>query len=165
MNFLPLAFILTVLFFSTCPAQQKEVVHIYDPQADAAHDLDAAIARAGAGQKHVLVQVGGNWCPWCIKLDKLFNTNDTIRTFIEKNFVFVLINYSKENRNLPVLERLGYPQRFGFPVLIVLDAAGARLHTQDSGFLEEGKGHSAEKILTFLRNWTPAALAPAQYLN
>ena len=144
-------------------AQEKTAVKLYNPDADAAAELDAAIERAEQEGRHVLVQVGGNWCPWCIKLDKLFTTNDTIRAFIERHYVFLLVNYSKENRNLPVLERLGFPQRFGFPVMVVLDGKGSRLHTQDSGLLEEGKAHSAEKVLTFLNNWAPPALDPARY--
>ena len=34
------------------------------------------------------------------------------------------INYSKENKNPETMALLEYPQRFGFPVLVVLDAAG-----------------------------------------
>ena len=36
------------------------------------HDLQQAIQLAGQENKHVLVQVGGNWCPWCVKLHGFF---------------------------------------------------------------------------------------------
>ena len=109
------------------------------------------------------MQVGGNWCSWCHKLDKLFKTDAQIDSALRADYVLVRVNYSKENKNLPVLARLDYPQRFGFPVLLVLDGSGKRLHTQDSGLLEDGPGHSPEKVLTFLRNWSPAALDSAKY--
>ena len=158
-----ITFTLCFLIAASLFAQEKPAVTLYNPDADAAAELDAAIHRADAEGKHVLVQVGGNWCPWCIKLDKLFTANDTIKTYIEKHYVFLLVNYSKENKNLATLVRLGFPQRFGFPVMVVLDAAGNRLHTQDSGFLEQGNAHSPEKVLTFLRNWTVAAVEASQY--
>ncbi|MBI5645658.1 MAG: thioredoxin family protein [Ignavibacteriae bacterium] len=158
--------ILFLLAAAVCAAQPHATdARIYDPSADAAAALDNALHEAGQQGKHVLVQVGGNWCPWCIRLEKLFASNDTIARAIRDNYVFIRVNYSKENKNLATLERLGYPQRFGFPVLVVLDARGTRLHTQDSGFLEDGKGHSPEKVLTFLSKWTPSALDAKQYLE
>jgi hypothetical protein len=50
------------------------------------------------------------------------------------------------------------PQRFGFPVLVVLNSNGQRIHTQDSGLLESGDGYDPKKVIGFLKNWTPAAL-------
>jgi hypothetical protein len=74
------------------------------------------------------------------------------------------LNYSKENKNLDYLKKLGYPQRFGFPVLVVLDGAtGAVLHTQDSGLLEKGNGYDTDKIKSFLRNWSRGAFDEALY--
>ena len=35
-----------------------------------------------------------------------------------------------------ILAKYGYPQRFGFPVFIVLDGNGNRIHTQNSAYLE-----------------------------
>ena len=67
--------------------------------------------------------------------------------------------------NLPVLEKYGYPQRFGFPVLIVLNAKGERLHTQDTGLLESGDGYDQRKVLQFFQQWSPAALDPSNYVK
>jgi len=58
---------------------------------------------------------------------------------------------------------LDYPQRFGFPVLVVLDQEGNRLHTQDTGYLELDKGYDPEKISRFLLNWNVASLKPESY--
>jgi hypothetical protein len=61
------------------------------------------------------------------------------------------------------LKQLEYPQRFGFPVFVILNEDGKRLHTQNSGYLEEGKGHDRMKVLTFLQQWSPEALNPELY--
>ena len=142
-------------------AQEKEAV--YNPNADAKTDLKNAIAKAKAEKKHVLIQVGGNWCPWCIKFHKMATTDTKIDSTIKADYVYLLLNYSKENKNLNVLKTLQYPQRFGFPVFVILDGDGKLLHTQDSGLLELDKGYDPKKVLTFLKQWNVKALDPRSY--
>lgn len=138
-------------------------VKIYNPEANAEKDLSEAIDRAQHEDKHVMVQIGGNWCPWCIKMHHFFNENQQVDSLINADYVFLRINYSKENKNLDVLQKLGYPQRFGFPVIVILDGNGKRLHTQDTGFLEEDEGYSEKKVQTFLKSWNVDALNPENY--
>jgi thiol:disulfide interchange protein len=137
--------------------------HIYDPSANAAADIDAATRQAAREGKHVLLQVGGNWCIWCRRLYKFMHDDAQLDSMVRRNYVVYHLNYSKENRNLPLLQKLGYPQRFGFPVLVILDANGARLHTQDTGLLESADTYDKKKLQAMLRQWAPAALSPAQY--
>lgn len=149
-------------------AQEKphlDLEHIYDPAADAAADLQKAQQEAAANNKHVLVQIGGNWCIWCKRYYKFVQEDSTLNALTEKNYVVYHLNYSKENRNLPVLKQLGYPQRFGFPVLVVLDAQGNRLHTQNSGLLESADSYDKKKVADMLKQWSPQALNPAHYTN
>lgn len=160
----------TFIFFmgmSTPLFAQKDTTLIYHPDADAKQELKSAIAEAKANSKHVLVMVGGNWCRWCRMFEKFIakdrDENGKIDSIINNGFVFLHINYSKENKNLEVLSSLSFPQRFGFPVFLVLDANGTRLHTQNSAYLEEGEGYSVEKTINFLNHWNPAVLDPALY--
>ena len=57
-----------------------------------------------------------------------------------------------------MLERLGNPGRFGFPVFVVLDGDGKVIHIQDSSLLEEGNGYNESKVMRFFSNWTPEAV-------
>jgi thiol:disulfide interchange protein len=132
---------------------------LYNPAADVEKELQAVMAKAAAEKKHILVQVGGNWCSWCIKFHKYAEDEKTVKGLIDNNYVVYLLNYSPENKNLPFLAKMGYPQRFGFPVFLVLDAKGNRLHTQDSGLLELGATYNKQKVVDFLTNWTPAAIS------
>ena len=75
------------------------------------------------------------------------------------------LNYSEENKNEKLFAKYGYPQRFGFPVFIILDENGNRIHIQNSAYLEEGKGYSKDKIAEFFEGWSPAALDPKNYKN
>lgn len=142
---------------------QTEKPKIYNPAADAKTEIQVAMNKALAENKHVLIQVGGNWCSWCIKFHKLINTDQKLDSVLKANYVFVLVNYSPENKNLEILKDLEFPQRFGFPVLVVLDAKGKRLHTQDSGLLESGDGYDTKKVFGFLKGWEPVALDPSKY--
>lgn len=157
-------FLVAFVFWGTIAVNaQQPKISIYNPQADAQADIKAAVAKAAAENKHVLIQIGGNWCPWCVKFHKLLHTDVALDSIMKADYIFVLVNYSKENKNLPVLAELGYPQRFGFPVLVVLDKTGKRLHTQDSGLLESGDGYDTKKVMGLLKGWNVTALDPAQY--
>jgi thiol:disulfide interchange protein len=164
MNRIQQVILITILSLAVAlPAISQEAVSVYNPSADAKVELTAAIQRAKDQNKHVLVQVGGNWCPWCIRLHGFFKSEARVDSILNKDYVFVLVNYSKENKNPEVLASLGYPQRFGFPVLLVLDQNGQRLHTQDTGLLELDKGYDPEKVARFLLSWNVAALKPEMY--
>ena len=51
----------------------------------------------------------------------------------------------------------------GKHVFVILDSKGKRIHTQDSGILEEGKGYNRKHVMGFFRNWTVMAVDPATY--
>ena len=59
------------------------------------------------------------------------------------------------NRNADVNERYGNPTKHGLPVLVVLDASGKQLTTQDTGELEVGDKHDPKKVIAFLERWAP----------
>ena len=82
---------------------------------------------------------------------------------LQADYVFGLLNYSKENKNEDVLASLEFPQRFGFPVIVILNGEGRRLHTQNSAYLEKEKSYDEKKMVEFLRQWSPAALDPKSY--
>jgi thioredoxin-related protein len=139
----------------------------YNPNADAKADLKKAIDQAKKENKHVLIQVGGNWCPWCLRFHAMAKGATVIDSIIKKDYVYLLLNYSKENKNWDLMEQLGYPNRFGFPVFVILDQDGKELHIQDSGLLEHPdpkvKGYDTTKVVTFLKMWNVRALDPATY--
>jgi thioredoxin-related protein len=155
--------LLFIFFVASLSAQEKP----YNPNADAKADLKKAIDLAKKENKHVLIQIGGNWCPWCLRFHAMAKGAQKIDSIIQKDYVYLLLNYSKENKNWDMMEHLGFPNRFGFPVFVILDGNGTRLHTQDSGLLEHRdpnvKGYDTTKVATFLKEWNIRALDPATY--
>jgi len=136
---------------TTMPATESR--EKFDPTRDAAKDIADAVVLASKESKRILLDVGGEWCIWCHKLDKFFNDNKDAADFLHANFIVVKVNYSKENKNEKVLS--AYPPVKGYPHLFVLDSSGKLLHSQDTGELESGDHHDHDKVLSFLRAWAP----------
>ena len=152
----------TILFLAAnIFAQEKK---LYNPGANAAADIETAIKKAAAENKFVLIQAGGNWCGWCIEFARFSKMDFKIDSIINNSFVWYHLNWSKENRNETQFAKYGYPQRFGFPVFIILNGKGERIHTQSSEYLEDGKkSYDQKKVSNFLELWSPKALAPETY--
>ena len=94
-------FVLTllILFFTSLHGQDAQIVKLYDPNANAIRQISDAVEKADAENKHVLIQVGGNWCPWCLKLHNFIEENPEIDSIIKADYVLIRVNYSKENKN------------------------------------------------------------------
>lgn len=145
---------------------QSNLRKVYDESVDPMSQIDQAVAKAGKEGKFVICQVGGNWCRWCLMFADFISKDSEITALLDKNFVYSHVNYNPRERSdeakmkkaEAMLERLGNPGRFGYPVFVVLDSEGKVIHTQDSSFLEEGNGYNKDKVMRFFSNWTPAAV-------
>lgn len=128
-------------------------VAAYDPRRDAAKDIQHAIREAERTRKHILLEVGGEWCSWCHTLDKFFESNQDLLKLREANFITLKINFSRENENKEVLS--AYPPINGYPHIFFLDSHGKLLQSQDTSVLEDGKGYNLERLTVALKNWSP----------
>jgi thioredoxin-related protein len=127
----------------------------FDPSRDGAADVAHATALANAQGKRVIVDVGGEWCSWCHILDRFIEGDAQIRTLIDANYIWVKVNFSKENRNEALLAR--WPKVAGYPHLFVLDGNGRLLHSQDTSRLEAKGGYDRSKFVAMLTRWAVPA--------
>ena len=143
-------------------AAQSNLKKIYDEEINQLEQIDKAVRKADKEGKFVICQVGGNWCRWCLMFADFITNDSEIKGLIDSNFEYIHVNYNprkpKDDTAVKMLERLGNPARFGFPVLVVLDEDGNVIHTQDSSLLEEGNGYNRDKVIRFFSNWTPKAV-------
>ena len=150
-----------IIFISQAQTEDNKLYH---PDANAEKDIAAAIKKAKAENKYVLLQGGGNWCSWCIEFARFCKADQKIDSVINAGFVWYHLNYSKENENKAVFAKYDYAQRFGFPTFIILNEKGERIHTQNSEYLEDGKkSYDQRKVQAFLEMWSPRALNPKMY--
>lgn len=154
--------------FSASASAQTGLKKVYDEEINQLEQIDKAVAQAKREGKFVICQLGGNWCPWCLKFADYISKDSDIAKIINDNFVYIHVNYnprmakSKDEavakRAAALMKRLDNAGRFGYPVFIVLDKNGKVIHIQDSGYLEEGEGYNKEKVMRFFKNWTPKAV-------
>ena len=141
---------------------QSNLKKIYDESIDPVEQIEKAVKQAEKEGKFVISQVGGNWCRWCLMFADFVAKDAELTQLIDENFVFIHSHYNPRERagekTLEMLKKLGNPERFGFPVFVVMDQNGKVIHTQDSSFLEEGNGYSRDKVARFFQNWTPKAV-------
>lgn len=157
---------LSLLFAVMTTYAQGELKKVYDESIDPLQQIENAVSKAKTDGKFVVCQVGGNWCPWCLRFADFVEKDTAVNKMVNDNFVYIHVNYNPrkaggteaQQKAKQLMKRLNNPQRFGFPVFVVLDSNGNVLHIQDSSFLEEGKGYSEEKTLRFFKNWTPSAM-------
>ena len=157
-----IALILLAVFL-TLTAEAQGLKKVYNENINPIEQIDQAVAKAKSEGKFVICQVGGNWCPWCLRFADFITNDTTISKVIADNFVYAHVNYNprksegaeKAQQAAALMKRLKNCGRFGFPVFVVLNEEGNVIHIQDSSFLEEGQGYNQEKVLRFFKNWTP----------
>ena len=154
--------VLATAIMTVSASAQSQLKKIYNEEIDPVEQIDKALKQAQKEGKFVISQVGGNWCRWCLMFADFVEKNADLTKFIDDNFVFIHSNYNPREKagakTLEMLNKLGNPERFGFPVFVVMDPSGKVLHTQDSSYLEEGNGYSIDKVARFFQNWTPEAV-------
>lgn len=158
--------IIMAIMFSVAVNAQTTLKKVYNEDINPIEQIDQAIVKAKAEDKHVVCQVGGNWCIWCLRFADFITKDTSISQFIDENFVYIHVNYNpkksegeaKAQQAAALMKRLNNCGRFGFPVFVVLDHEGNVIHIQDSSFLEEGEGYDKEKVMRFFKNWTPDAV-------
>jgi thiol-disulfide isomerase/thioredoxin len=141
--------------------EKKGRAPIYDENADARADVQAALERAAYDNKRVLVKFGGNWCGWCFKLHDLFHENREIAALLRSEYELVLVDVRSNQELLSEYDPNG---RHGYPWLTVLDASGQVLCNHDTGSLEDGPKHDPPKVKAFLEKWQPDRIDAEQAL-
>ena len=159
-------FTFLAIFLAVAVNAQSGLKKVYNEDINPIEQIDQAVVKAKSEGKFVICQVGGNWCPWCLRFADFITKDSTISKVIDENFEFIHVNYNprrsqradKLEQGKALMKRLNNCGRFGFPVLVVLDNEGSVIHIQDSGLLEEGEGYNQKKVLSFFKNWTSGAV-------
>ena len=126
----------------------------FDPARDATKDLETALRIAREAGRNALVDIGGEWCAWCHIMDRFFAANPDLTRLRDANYVWLKINFSRDNPNEALLRR--WPEVAGYPHFFVLDGNGRLLHSQDTGALEKGKDYDPAAMRAFLARWAPS---------
>jgi len=109
--------------------------NIYDESLDGSKQVSDALATAKKDNKRVLIQFGANWCGWCHKLHRLFDTDKEVNYELKAHYILILVDVNKGHNAAQMKEYSA--ERLGLPSLVVLDSTGKHLTTKNSGSLRK----------------------------
>ena len=125
---------------------------VYDEKADAPAAVAAALSRAAAGHKRVLVDFGANWCGDCLALDRNFHRPEN-SALLESGFELVHADIGHYDKNAKLAARYGGPLKKGVPALVVLDEKGRVVYAQKKGEFESMRSLDPASVHAFLEKW------------
>ena len=68
---------------------QTALKKVYNEDINPLEQIDQALVKAKADGKFVVCQVGGNWCPWCLRFADFITNDATISKLINDNFEYI----------------------------------------------------------------------------
>jgi thiol:disulfide interchange protein len=135
-------------------ASPAELPRAYDPKADASAEIAAALAKARADGRPVLLDFGARWCPECADLHHIFR-HDAVRPLLD-GYRVVTIDVGRIDRNLGLARKYGVElKRTGIPALVVLSPEGeVRVAGNESLYPASSREVLLlENVAAFLRRW------------
>lgn len=135
---------------------------LYDPTLDSYEIAQAALEQARREYKVILVDVGGDWCIWCIELNNFIESHPDLKKLIDEYYVRVRVylsqSFSAQGTNLKFLQSL--PHIHGVPHFLVYNNEGTFLHSQRTLEFEEGNSYNYERLKAFFEQWADAKMPP-----
>lgn len=142
---------------SAAPAHPEAKSYAVTP--DAMGDVDAALARAAASNKRVLVVMGGNWCHDSRALAGWLET-PRFAALVAERYELVFVNVglpqTGDGHNLDVPQRFGLADVPGTPALLVLTPEGKAVNLDTAASWRNAASRAEDAIFAEL-----AALADA----
>lgn len=125
----------------------------YNDKSNPFEDAKAALALAKKTNKRVLINIGGNWCSWCKKMQAFLHANPAVYTTLQQHFVILKVNVSDSNENAEFMKAL--PPVMGYPHIYVSKPDGTMLLSKDTAELlaPDGEHYSSEQWLSFINKW------------
>lgn len=135
----------------------------YAVTPDAMADVDAALTRATASGKRVLLVMGANWCHDSRALAGWLGTPRfaalTAQAY-EVVYVDVGVPQTGEGRNLEVARRFGLEEFPGTPALLVLTADGEAVNLETAASWRNAASRSEDAIYAELNALAGSPTAP-----
>ena len=124
----------------------------YNETADAEADLAAAIKRAKAAKKLVLIDFGGNWCADCRIFAAVIELPE-VRRFVDKHYEVVTIDVGRYAKNMQIPARYGVDKLKGVPSFLVVDTKGKLVNDGAFFALTDARHMTPQSIVDWLAQW------------
>jgi len=123
----------------------------YDPKRDAFKDGAAAVELATRTNRRILIELGGDWCTWCHRMDDFFDSNPDLKLKLHQTFVMLKVNVNSENDNAEFLK--SFPKALGYPHMYVSEHNGSVLWSKDTADFVTNGQYSRDAFEAFFKRW------------
>ena len=134
-RYLALLALLMVVLASPAQAAPVAEAKLYHATRDARADVAAALTRAKAANKRVILVMGANWCHDSKALAGWFET-PRFKAMLAPLYEIVYIDVGKpqrrEGRNIEIARGYGIKKIKGTPTVLILSPDGALLNKKDA---------------------------------
>ena len=146
-----LALLALLMVAMTSPAHARSVAEakLYDATRDARADVAAALTRAKAANKRVILVMGANWCHDSKALAGWFET-PRFKAMLAPLYEIVYIDVGKpqrrEGRNIEIARGFGIQKIKGTPTVLILSRDGELLNKKDAPTWRNAASRSEDDI-------------------
>jgi thiol-disulfide isomerase/thioredoxin len=130
----------------------------YNEQADARLDLVGARARANAAGRLLLIEYGGNWCPYCRGHAALMEKPE-VQEVLSENYEVVWVDVGQFDKNLHLYEPIAGPLE-AVPSTLIVDPASGKLLNEDDIRIpdKDPRENSADALAEWLGRYVRASV-------
>ncbi len=128
----------------------------YDEQRDPFADAAEAIELAKSSGRNILIEIGGNWCSWCKKMDAFLDKNPELYQQLHSKYVVLKVSVSDSNENEAFMK--GLPPVLGYPHMYVSNSNGKMLLSKDTAELLDNGEYSLTHWQEFINKWQVSAV-------
>ncbi|AMO73196.1 hypothetical protein AZE99_02905 [Sphingorhabdus sp. M41] len=149
-----------LLLVSVAAAVSPNVVHAektvaghpearpFEERADAAAEVDAALARADLSEKRVILVMGANWCHDSRGLAGWFS-QPRFADMLTAKYEIVYVDVGHRDRNINIAQRFGIKAIKGTPTVLVLSPQGALLNRRSAPQWRDAASREEEDIFAY----------------
>jgi len=124
----------------------------YDVNADAGAELDAALVRAKAEGKRVIVDLGGNWCGDCRVFAAIMDLPE-VKKYVDAHYEVVLVNVGRYDTNLEIPARFGLDKLHAAPTTLIVSPDGKLVNGDDTVALKDARDMTPQQVIDWLAHW------------
>lgn len=126
----------------------------YNAGDDAHAQVEAALKRARASGKPVLIDFGANWCADCRVLAGVLELPE-LKAWVTQKFELIQVDVGRFNRNLDIPPRFSRTEFNAIPAVYVIDARTGKIRNPGAELaLGDARTMTPQAIADWLAKWT-----------
>jgi Thioredoxin-like len=127
----------------------------FDAKANARAEVDAALARAKAGNRMAVIVMGANWCHDSRALAGWLS-QPHFAAMIVSRYELVYVDVGMRDRNIDIARRFGIKSIKGTPTVLIVGGNGKLLNKKDAPTWRNAGSRTSQEIYKAFAEFTPA---------